>query len=102
MSSEAGPPVDNAFPDPTKRPVPESFSDIYHLLEEDSLPIDPPMAIICRCRPLSFLANAVLAVACTAPSTSKTFPSAPIVPLGVACACGSRLKPSQIRTGREW
>ena len=50
------------------------------------------MAIIWRCRPLSFLAKGESAVACAAVERSNTFPLAPTTPFGVACAFGSRLK----------
>lgn len=42
MTSAAGPPVARADPDPTNRPV----------------PIEPPMAIICKCLCFNFMASA--------------------------------------------
>lgn len=60
-------------------------------------PIEPPMAIICRCRPFSFLARGDSAVALAAASTSKTLPLAPTTPLGVQLRLGSLRKPSMMR-----
>jgi hypothetical protein len=59
--------------------------------------MEPPIAIICKWRPLSFRASGELAVFCAAVSTSKTFPSAPRLPLGVMLKLGSRLKLSMTR-----
>jgi hypothetical protein len=58
------------------------------------------MAIICRCRLLSFLAKGESAVACAAVATSNTFPLAPTTPFGVAYALGSRLKLSHTLRGK--
>ena len=106
IKSEAGPPVERALPDATKRPVPShtfslGFIHIYTILERGGhLPIDPPIAIICKCRPLSCLANGEFAVASAAASSSKPLPLAPATPRGVARRFGSLLKLSQILTGR--
>jgi len=63
--------------------------------------MEPPIAIICKCLPLSFLANGDSAVALAALSTSNTFPSAPTVPGFVTVVLGSRLKLSTKRVVRE-
>ena len=102
MSREAGPPFDKAFPDPTNNPVPShaknqhfhSSQTLKSLLAMASIPIEPPIAIICKCLPFSFLDRPVSAVAWFAASTSKTFPSAPTTPLPVMRREGSRRKPS--------
>lgn len=62
-------------------------------------PIDPPIAIICKCRPFNFRANGDKAVASAAPSTSNTLPSQPSVPCGVMVwiCFGSLLKLSMKR-----
>jgi hypothetical protein len=62
-----------------------------------SSPIDPPIAIICRCLPFNLLARGESAVRCAAASTSKTLPSAPRAAGLVIEAFGSRLKPSHVR-----
>lgn len=79
-SNDAGPPVSNALPDATNKPVPtahqkiESAQDSYsNALNEGvsvvlptrgawDVPMEPPMAIICRCLPFSFLARPAFAV----------------------------------------
>jgi hypothetical protein len=63
--------------------------------------MEPPIAIICKCLPLSLLASGDSAVALAALSTSKTFPSAPTVPGLVTVALGSRLKLSMKRVVKE-
>jgi hypothetical protein len=60
-------------------------------------PIDPPIAIICRCLPFNLRARGESAVRCAAASTSKTLPSAPRAAGRVIEAFGSRLKLSHIR-----
>jgi hypothetical protein len=60
-------------------------------------PIDPPIAIICRCLPFNLRARGESAVRCAAASTSNTLPSAPSAAGLVIEAFGSRLKPSHVR-----
>ena len=102
MRSEAGPPVDRALPDPTKSPVP--FFGSQRLGSEKRAywldafsPIDPPIAIICRCLAFNLRARGESAVRCAAASTSNTLPSAPRAAGLVIEAFGSRLKPSHVR-----
>ena len=102
MRSEAGPPVDRALPDPTKSPVPFVSGSQRSGSEKDILagcfsPIDPPIAIICRCLAFNLRARGESAVRCAAASTSNTLPSAPRAAGLVIEAFGSRLKPSHVR-----
>jgi hypothetical protein len=60
-------------------------------------PIDPPIAIICRCLAFNLRARGESAVRCAAASTSNTLPSAPRAAGRVIEAFGSRLKPSHVR-----
>jgi hypothetical protein len=60
-------------------------------------PIDPPIAIICRCLPFNLRARGEEAVRCAAASTSNTLPSTPRAAGLVIEAFGSRLKLSHIR-----
>lgn len=59
----------------------------------------PPMAMVCKCRPLSFLARGDSAVACAAASTSNTLPLAAGAVLDEACESEARLKLSMKRLG---
>lgn len=67
-------------------PSVSKFQNISH-----PVPMEPPIAIICRCLPLSFFANGLSAVAIAAPSTSKLWP--PFVLLA-RLSLGSSLKES--------
>src|SRR5207248_1833429 len=60
-------------------------------------PMDPPIAIICKWRPLSLRASGEFAVLPAAASASNTLPLAPTAPTGVACWVGSRLKVAKNR-----
>ena len=62
------------------------------LATNNPVPIDPPIAIICKCLLLSFLANGEVAVIVAATSGSNTLPFPPITPRGVTVKVGSRLK----------
>lgn len=63
---DAGPPSANALPDATKSPVPVKMSQFFKFNHGastiDNSPIEPPMAIICKCLPFNSLARPELAV----------------------------------------
>ena len=61
------------------------------------IPIEPPIAIICKCLLLSLRARGEFAVLAAALSGSKTRPSPPSTPFGVTDRVGSRLKLSTTR-----
>ena len=87
INIEPGPPVANALPVPTKRPV----------------PMEPPIAIIWRCRPFRRRTSGEAAVAAAAASASNSrfLPALlpPILPR-VTDALGSRRNESVIRAVR--
>lgn len=103
MRTEAGPPSASDFPEPTNRPVPALSVSRYHLLQPDGSriisPIEPPIAIICKCLLFNLLCSGDAAVAAAASSRSNTFPSAPIC--FNTWALGSRLKLSRTRCKNE-
>lgn len=93
---EAGPPVERAAPDVTKRPVPGYYALVenpfpFHTKTARDIPMAPPMAIICICRDFSFRARPELAVLAAAAAWSK-WPRATVLPFLVMVALGSRLK----------
>lgn len=61
----------------------------------EHVPIEPPMAIICKCLLFNLRASGELDVALLAASTSKTLPSAATTPPGVARTFGFLLKLSR-------
>jgi hypothetical protein len=90
MRREAGPPAARAFPEPTKRPVPvmasaKIWAVVWEMRGEGDweaerggngegkkggVPIEPPIAIICKCLTCNFLAKGDFAVLLMAVSTS--------------------------------
>lgn len=88
MSTDAGPAFESALPEPIKRPVPIHIRQLFssspapenhlsQLYKGYAPPTDPPIAIICKCLPLSLRCSREEDVAVVAATISYSYRDPP-------------------------